>query len=203
MKVRKHAGVALAVVTLFAQGSFGGAARAKEANTATRWTVSCTSDAESGGFTMLISPSAVLFADDSDPNWLNLTNVSIKQGASSLRAAFSVAGYDFQGSIVRNSKGRLVMNSKGSPQAACIRYSNGMEQHRVVNVADDDQLQVRALPRATARSVGSIKNDYPIMVDPTQRNGSWIRADIQSETAPGQIIKGWVNAKFVSPDLDL
>jgi hypothetical protein len=177
---------------------------------AKRWTIECVFTEPFGS--LRVSPSQVLWLDTEHPNLAPLSNgrASLAKGSMNVSGT-RPNGEELRG-IVKNEPGNigesdfttdwtLESNMTNNSSAGCLRYSDGMEFREVTGVAAGDVLYVRATASPKGKSLGSYESGAVITVDPQQRKGDWIRADVANFGAsegPVRIARGWVNSRFVS-----
>jgi uncharacterized protein YgiM (DUF1202 family) len=117
-----------------------------------------------------------------------ITNVAFTESEPESEVPYSVSIVGGEGSV-NGGKG------------GCIRYADGTEPRGVTAVADNDVLNVRTKPRATAPLVGSLYNRGQVWVYPKSNTNGWLKVSYFVEatgTKKGRVVDGWVNAKFVA-----
>jgi uncharacterized membrane protein len=83
----------------------------------------------------------------------------------------------------------------------CVRMPEGTQMRRVVGVAENDQLNLRSQPNASAKIVGAVYAKSFVWAKPVALKKGWARvaAVLRPKNEQGRItaVEGWVSAKFL------
>jgi hypothetical protein len=180
-----------------------------------RWTVECFFSEP--GANLMVSPVQVVWSAGTESSLTNATVVTTKSSmtiSGTITESDSTVG-EFRGVITKKpgnigesdytTPWTLASNFVNNPSVGCIRYSDGMELHRAINVAPNDPLFIRSSPSAKGKALETIFPGGVVMVDPTKRKGDWMRADIayqhksDGKSRPLPVVHGWVNSTFIDP----
>lgn len=95
--------------------------------------------------------------------------------------------------------GKLV--GSASVIGGCVRMPEGTRLQRVVGVADNDQLNLRNQPNATAKIIGAAYAKGFVWAKPGVLKKGWARVAVvlrpKDEQGLITTIEGWVNARFL------
>jgi uncharacterized membrane protein len=93
------------------------------------------------------------------------------------------------------------LSGAASVIGGCVRMPEGTQMRRVVGVAENDQLNLRSQPNASAKIVGAAYAKGFVWAKPGALKKSWARVFAVSrpngEQGPMTAVEGWVNAKFL------
>ena len=86
-------------------------------------------------------------------------------------------------------------------EGSCARFPAGTVHRRVAGVADNDVLNVRSEPKASAKIVAKVDPVGEVWMFPDSARNKWIRVAVQKFPASGTgtvvIVTGWVNSQYV------
>jgi hypothetical protein len=180
-----------------------------------RWSVDCLLLNEPGA-ALSVSPVQVLWSPDEQNGTSTLKDGTATATKTSMTISGTTpTGDEFRGVITKKpmrigksnytTEWTLESNFINNPQAPCTRYSDGMELHQVINVTVEDPLFLRSSPSAKGKALETLWPSSVVMVDPTKRNGEWIRAETdfmhksKGKPQPLRVVRGWVNSTFIDP----
>jgi hypothetical protein len=84
-------------------------------------------------------------------------------------------------------------------EGLCDRLPTGFLLRKVVGVAEDDELNIRSEPNASAEVISTSTNGSLIWIKPT--NAKWVQVaytESIGDGAPIEVFTGWVNSRFVT-----
>lgn len=164
---------------------------------------------------LLVSPTQIIWSDQNQPGL-----ASLKDGtATATKSAMTITGIDsanreFRGVVMKRSATigtsdyttpwTLESNVVNNSNIGCVRYSDGMELHKVINVTANNSVFIRSRPSAKGKALETVLPASTLLVDPTKRNGVWMRAEIALLSGGAgrlPIVRGWVNRKYINPQL--
>jgi uncharacterized membrane protein len=93
------------------------------------------------------------------------------------------------------------LSGAASVIGGCVRMPEGTQMRRVVDVAKNDQLNLRSQPNASAKIIGAAYAKSFVWAKPVALKKGWARvaAVLRPKNEQGLItfVEGWVNAKFL------
>jgi hypothetical protein len=111
-------------------------------------------------------------------------------------------GYDGMSDYEGSHTGRIDELDETAPLVGlCIKHGDLTRPRRVVGVAENDELNVRATPSASAARLTSIGPGSYVWTYPTAAKKGWLRVSAAkyppNERGRIGVVNGWVNGRYV------
>jgi uncharacterized membrane protein len=93
------------------------------------------------------------------------------------------------------------LSGAASVIGGCVRMPDGTQLRRVVGVAENDLLNLRSQPNASAKTIGAVYAKGLVWAKPAALKKGWVRVSVvlrpKNEQGLITAVEGWVNAKFL------
>ncbi len=161
-----------------------------------------------------LSPEGAIYFSAETPDFSGtpLTNVKVVKVGSGWNVS-GKAGADTITVNITKEEGSDGMSDYTTPYAgllnrqwngACLKHGNGTVPRDVVGVAENDVLNVRSAPNASARIVTTIGQKGTAWVYPGKPKNGWVKVSARKysgeESGPVTAVDGWVNGAFVASE---
>ena len=160
---------------------------------------------------LIVSPEEVTWVSGGSPQPVN--SVSVSAVGEGLNVSGRISRGPFQAKITKEpyTQGEQtepytirvseLTQTNNHGEGSCARFPAGTVHRRVAGVADNDVLNVRSEPKASAKIVAKVDPVGEVWMFPDSARNKWIRVAVQKFPASGTgtvvIVTGWVNSQYV------
>jgi hypothetical protein len=190
----------VSMLTAATLGLAGGTTPANAAASSSLPSVFC--DFEEPFQWVVLSPEGVLVEDHDNGAIFNRYKPTSLRGSINSRLTVGLPASSGNSSIVlQRVDGELDSHviTFNDREGTCNRLPTGFLLRKIVGVSDDDELNIREAPNASAEIISSSSNGSLIWVKPTK--AKWVQVayvEQVGDEAPNEVFTGWANKAFIT-----